>query len=90
MTNEAIIKFIEAKGHATKALNIHFKTRSTITGLFVRGNDFQELQSKNFWRIVPRSQFDAYNHSKNVGLAKIFHGGEFSRLTLHTAGFDNN
>ena len=57
---------------------------------FVRDHrDYTDLKSKNFWRIVPRSQFDAYSNSKNVGLAKIFHGGEFSRLTLHTAGFES-
>ena len=81
MTNEAIIKFIEAKGHATKALNIHFKTRSTITGLFVRGNDFQELQSKNFWRIVTSTNLSEYEKTKNMNLAKIFSGSEFTRLS---------
>lgn len=81
MTNEAIIKFIEAKGHATKALNIHFKTRSTITGLFIRGNDFQELQSKNFWRIVTSTNLGEYEKTKNMNLAKIFSGSEFTRLS---------
>jgi hypothetical protein len=81
MTNEAIIKFIDSKGHATKALNIHFKTRSTITGLFVRGNDFQELQSKNFWRIVTSTNLGEYEKTKNMNLAKIFSGSEFTRLS---------
>ena len=52
MTPEAIVKYIETKNHTEKALNIHFKTRSTITGLFIKGNDYKELQAKNFWRIV--------------------------------------
>lgn len=81
MTNEAIIKFIEAKDHSSKALNIHFKTRSTITGLFVRGNDFEELQSKNFWRIVTSTNLGEYEKTKNVNLAKIFSGSEFTRLS---------
>ena len=45
MTNEAIIKFIETKNHTDKSVLIHFKQRSTITGLFIKGNDYNELMS---------------------------------------------
>jgi len=81
MTNEAIIKFIETKNHAEKALNIHFKQRSTITGLFIQGNDYQELRSKNFWRIVTSTNFEQWRKTKDMSLARIFNGMEFTRLS---------
>ena len=81
MTNEAIIKFIETKNHGDKALNIHFKTRSTLTGLFIKGNDYDELRSKNFWRIVTSSNLEQWNKTKDMNLARIFHGMEFTRLS---------
>jgi hypothetical protein len=31
---------------------------------------------------VPQSQFDAYRQSENVGLAKIFSGADFTKLTI--------
>jgi hypothetical protein len=81
MTNEAIIKFIETKNHGDKALNIHFKTRSTLTGLFIKGNDYDELRSKNFWRIVTNGNIEQWNKTKDMSLARIFNGMEFTRLS---------
>lgn len=84
MNIEDIQKFLDNKTSAgNERVKITFKKRDAIFGLFVRDHkDYGELKAKNFWRIVPRSQFDAYTQSKNVGLAKIFSGSEFSRLTV--------
>ena len=81
MTNEAIIKFIETKNKSEKALNIHFKTRSTLTGLFIKGNDYDELRSKNFWRIFTNGNIEQWNKTKDMSLARIFNGMEFTRLS---------
>jgi len=40
------------------------------------------LSAKNFWRIVTSKNFDAYNKSKDVNLARLFNGTEFSKLSL--------
>jgi hypothetical protein len=88
MNTEEIQKFLETK--ATKADNyvkIDFKKRDTIYGLFVKDADFNDLKSKNFWRIVTRTHFDEYSKSKNINLARIFNGSEFSRLSLLTDDF---
>jgi hypothetical protein len=69
-------------------VRITFKKRDAIYGLFIKDKDYADLKSKNFWRIVPRSRFDEYNKSKNVSLAKIFCGTEFSRLTLYKDSFE--
>lgn len=70
-------------------VKIAFKKRESIFGLFVKGhNDYNELKSKNFWRIVPRSRFDAFKETKDVGLARIFSGAEFSRLTILKESFE--
>lgn len=82
---EEIQKFLSDKLSSTDSdyVKISFKKRESVYGLFVTDNkDFHELKAKNFWRIVPRSQFDAYRRSKNIGLAKLFSGSEFTRLTL--------
>lgn len=89
MNIEEIEKFFAKQ--ATLGLDyvkITFKKRNAIYGLFLRDKDFADLKSKNFWRIVPQSQFDAYKLSKNVSLAKIFNGAEFSRLTTYKESFD--
>ena len=69
MTNEAIARLVEMKLDSEKALNIHFKQRTTITGLFIRGNDYEDLRSKNFWRIVTNSNIEQWKktiNSKNI------------------------
>ena len=55
MTNDSIEKFIETKAQKNPKINIHFKQRATVKGVFIRTNDFNELKSKNFWRIVSDS-----------------------------------
>jgi hypothetical protein len=90
MNIEDIQKFLDNKiSTDNEHVKITFKKRDAIFGLFVKDHkDYRELKAKNFWRIVPRSQFDAYRTSKNVGLAKIFSGSEFSRLTVHKDQMD--
>ena len=87
MNLEDIQKFLDKKiGQKAEYVKISFKKRAAINGLFIRDHrDYAELKSKNFWRIVPESQFASYHQTKDVSLAKIFSGSEFSRLTP-TAG----
>ena len=76
MTNDAIIKHVEAKNHSEKMLNIHFKQRNTITGLFIKTNDYEELRSKNLWRIVTKLHIDEWKKTKDINLCRIFNGTE--------------
>jgi len=81
MTNEMIEKFIEQKNHKNLQVNIHFKQRNTVTGLFIHTDDYTELKAKNFWRIVSTSKVEEWKKTKNINLARIFNGAEFTRLS---------
>ncbi|MDI3322124.1 short-chain dehydrogenase [Pinibacter soli] len=83
MHTEEIEKFIDSKTSADTKVKIDFKKRDAIYGLFVKDKDYDDLKSKNLWRIVPKSQFEEYSRSNNMGLAKIFNGVDFSRLTVY-------
>jgi hypothetical protein len=90
MNTEEIQKFLDTKtSEQNNYVKIDFKKRDSIYGLFIKDNDYTDLKSKNFWRIVTRTHFDEYSKSKNVNLAKIFNGSEFSKLTLLTEGFQS-
>jgi hypothetical protein len=84
MNTEDIQKFLDNKTSAgNEYVKITFRKREAVYGLFVKDHrDYVDLKTKNFWRIVPQSQFGAYHQSKNVGLAKIFSGSDFTRLTV--------
>ena len=84
MTSEMIEKFIENKNRKETAVNIHFKERSSVIGLFIQGNDYSELKSKNFWRIVSSTYLNEWKETKNLNLARIYNGMSFTRLS------DNN
>ena len=90
MNIEEIQRFLDNKTSLeNEYVKITFKKRDAIYGLFVRdNNDYSDLKTKNFWRIVPQSQFDAYKSSRNVNLAKIFNGSEFSRLASYKETFE--
>lgn len=81
MTNEAISRLVEMKLDSEEAINIHFKQRSTITGLFIKGKDYEDLRSKNFWRIVTKPNIEQWKKTKDLNLARIFHGTEFTKLS---------
>ena len=81
MTNDMIEKFIETKAKKNNRINIHFKQRDTVKGIFLRTNDYDELKSKNFWRILSESKMEEWNRTKDNNLARIFNGAEFTRLS---------
>jgi hypothetical protein len=83
MNQEQIKKFIESKiTNNNKYVKIEFGKREPIYGMFITDNDYKDLSAKNFWRIVTSKNFDAYNKSKDVNLARLFNGTEFSKLSL--------
>lgn len=89
MNSEDIEKFFEKKATINEDyVKISFKQRESIYGLFIKDSDYQYLKAKNFWRIVPQSQLEAYKTSRNAGLAKIFNGAEFSKLATYQESFE--
>jgi hypothetical protein len=89
MNVEEIEKFLSKQKTSEETyIKINFKKRDAIYGLFIKTKDYSDLKSKNFWRIVTRTYFDQYNVSKDVNLAKIFHGSEFSKLSLYKETFE--
>ncbi len=83
MTIELISKFTDGETiPANKSMKIDFKKRNSIQGLIIKANDYADLKSKNFWRIVPQPLVEEWNKSKNINLAKIYSGTEFTKLSL--------
>jgi hypothetical protein len=81
MTTEMIEKFVENKSRKSVAINIHFKERSSVKGMFIRSADYDELKSKNLWRVVSDAKIEEWNRTRNMDLPKIFNGLSFTRLT---------
>jgi hypothetical protein len=80
MTNDQIEKFLTDKVTEAKPVQISFKTRSSIQGIFIKTPDYTELKSKNLWRIVGESRIKEFQSSKDINLARIFNGSEITRL----------
>ena len=81
MTSEMIEKFVESKSRKSMAVNIHFKERGPVKGMFIRSGDYDELKSKNLWRIVSTAKIEEWNRTQNMDLPRIFNGLSFTRLT---------
>lgn len=89
MNTEEIQNFLNDKLPSPDAyVKIDFKKRDPIYGLFVRDKDFNELKSKNFWRIVTRNHFDSYKKSRDMNLSRIFSGSDFTKLTSYQESFE--
>ena len=80
MKYEEIEKILEAKQPETSMVQISFKTRGTIKGVFIKKGDYRELGRKNLWRIVSETNLDSYNKSQDENLSRIFNGLEFTKL----------
>jgi hypothetical protein len=81
MTNDQIANFVQPKFLGKTPVQINFKTRPAFQELFIETADYNELRSKNLWRIVSESKIAEYRESKNDNLARIFNGVEITRLT---------
>lgn len=80
MTNDVIEKFIESKEALGRPVNISFRQRNAIMGLFIQWRDYEEMKTKNFWRIVPESKMQEWEKTKDPSLAKLFSGNDFTKL----------
>ena len=81
MTHDMVEKFVENKLHKNNEVNIHFKTRETLKGIFIHNDDYEELKAKNFWRIVTGEKVEEWIKTKDKSLARIFNGVVFTRLS---------
>ncbi|MFT4093989.1 MAG: short-chain dehydrogenase [Niabella sp.] len=81
MDAESIEKFLTANIKKADTINIHFKDRSTVTGIFINTRDYEELKAKNFWRIVSSKNLQLWERTKDVNLSRLFSGSGFTRLS---------
>jgi hypothetical protein len=80
MTYEQVEEAIKKNNKANAMINIRFKTRNPIKGLFIKTADYRELSRKNLWRIVSETHIENYLKSHDENLARIFNGSEFTKL----------
>ena len=81
MTNEQIEKFL-SNSRLNSLIRISFKTRNAVCGIFIQTPDFDELKSKNFWRIVSQADFESWQKFKDYNLCRMFNGAEFTKLAI--------
>jgi hypothetical protein len=84
MNIEKIADFVSKNSTGKdKFIKIDFKNRAAVYAHFLtESNDFQDLSAKNFWRVVTDKQFDDYSVSKSLNFARIFHGSDFTKLSM--------
>lgn len=82
MTNEQIDKFLSQDLKPNSMIRISFKTRNSILGIFIQTTDFNELKTKNFWRIVSEANVEQWKKSKDINLCRMFNGAEFTKLAV--------
>lgn len=82
MTIEQIDSFLQKNEFDRNPVKVSFRTRNAFTGIFVKTADYDDLKSKNFWRIVNEANVKKYMHSKDASLARIFNGTEITKLAV--------
>ena len=81
MTAELIEKFLTKNADNEQSVNIHFKDRNPVTGRFVQTVDYDELRSKNFWRIINNANLVQWKQTKDINLTRLYNGAAFTRLS---------
>jgi len=82
MDIDSIEKFIDTNAKEAKIVNVHFKDRSTVTGIFVALKDYSELKAKNFWRLVSAKNVEEWKKNNDIELSRLFNGAAFTRLSI--------
>ncbi len=80
MTYDNIEKYVESKKVKNRLVNISFKKRNAITGLFIQWKDYEEMKIKNFWRVVPEAKIAEWEKTNDMQLARLFSGSDFTKL----------
>lgn len=81
MTTQQIEDFL-TPDIVSKVVNISFKVRNNVKGIFLTSGDFEDLKTKNLWRILPETRLEEWNKTRNLGLARIYNGAEFTKLKV--------
>jgi hypothetical protein len=81
MTNKQIEDFFTNNKTINRTIKIAFKSRNPVEGIFIETRDYDELKSKNFWRIVSNTHVDNYKKTKDINLSRIFNGTEMTKLS---------
>ncbi|HLY68434.1 MAG TPA: hypothetical protein VKR53_01825 [Puia sp.] len=81
MTNKQIEDFFVNNKAINRTVKIAFKSRNPVEGIFIETRDYDELKSKNFWRIVSNTHVDNYKKTKDINLSRIFNGSEITKLS---------
>lgn len=83
MNNDMIAKFCETQKISTDdCVRIDFKKRNPMFGFLIQAGDYEDLKSKNFWRIVLHSNMQNWQKSRDMDMAKIYNGSEFTKLSV--------
>lgn len=78
-----IAKFCETQKISTDdCVRIDFKKRNPMFGFLIQAGDYEDLKSKNFWRIVLHSNMQNWQKSRDMDMAKIYNGSEFTKLSV--------
>lgn len=81
MTTDQIERFLQQNYLDKTPVKVTFKTRKPFVGIFIQKADYNELKSKNFWRIVGEANVESYLVSKDMNLARIYSGSEITKLS---------
>ena len=82
MTNDQIENFLNQVDFNKSKVQINFRSRNSMVGIFLKTRDYSELKSKNLWRIVNESKIDEFLTGKDENVARIFNGVEITKLNL--------
>ena len=82
MTNDQIENFLNQVDFNKSKVQINFRSRNSMVGIFLKTTDFIELKSKNLWRIVNETKIDEFLSVNDESVARIFNGVEITKLSL--------
>jgi hypothetical protein len=80
MNYEEIEKFLHKSEPWDSPVQISFRDRRPVKGIFIRTADYDELRRKNLWRIVSEMNMSSFSETRDLNLARIFNGSAFTRL----------
>ena len=83
MNIEKIAKFCESETlRAGSCIKIDMKSRNSILGYIIKGLDYEDLKSKNFWRVVLHNNMNRWQQNADFNMCKIYSGTEFVKLSV--------
>jgi len=82
MESKVIAEVVELYADFDKSFKIDLVSDEYIIGSFTRADDYEELKSKDMWRVIKDANFIKWRSTQNLELTELLNGALIKNISI--------